>query len=689
MKKSITHLLKTICISILIVGCESTKKEVDTLDSLAFFNTKRKEIVPKFELLPVNQIKPKGWIKSIMSQDISEGFMSNLNELAPKLMSDDAFNSARRKNAKDIPSVGNQELTGADWEISMQWWAGETLGNWWDGYLRNAYMTNNQKAISKINDIVKYILSGQDKDGYLGIYSENMRYKHKGSNGELWSQTVLFRMLLGYYEFTSDVNVLQAVEKAMTVTMNIYNKDKSSPFNVAVDYGGVTHGLMMTDVCETLYRITKNKKYNDYAVYLYQDFSEQPINRAFNDMRYKLIMEKDTLFKAHGAHTYEQLRSLLLAKQVTGYTELDTAYNIAMDKLNNCILPSGAGFGNEWLNAEKSNPDYTGAEFCDMLELREFYSSAFQKTGDINYADNAEKMTYNAMQGARSSNGKGLVYCKTDNCYVLDNTAPQSNFEEFDFRYKYSPTHADAAVCCNPSYGRHLPYFVSNMFMKTNDGLAAVLYGPSTLTTNYNGINLKIEEQTNYPFSDNIEFIITTDAEVNFKFYLRKPNWTKALNIQVSGAEITQENGYYIINKTWKSGDTVKLSFTNEIFTVKANNNEVALQRGAIVYALEIPHREEIIKEYDIKGFTDYLVFATDKNYKNVQLNASKKDHSFGLIYNADKNHNNPNPWYNGDTYLTGELYNSELEKLIPVKLVPMGGTTLRRITFPLKQIIK
>jgi len=668
------------------MGCTTEKKEIEDSNSLTFFNNERNPITPKFENLSVNDIKPEGWIKEIMVQDISEGFISNLDLLAPKLMSDDAFNSARRKNAKDIPSVGNQELTGAEWEISMQWWAGETLGNWWDGYLRTAYMTDNKEAISKINDIVKYILSGQDKDGYLGIYSKEMRYKHEGSNGEIWSQTVLFRMLLGYYEFTQDKSVLKAVEKAMAVTMNSYNKGKTNPFDVPIDYGGVTHGLMMTDVCETLYRITKNETYNDYAVYLYQDFSEHAVNRAMNDVRYDLLMEKDSLFQSHSAHTYEHLRTVILAKQLTGYPELDDAFNSAMNKLSNCLLPSGTGFGNEWLNKQKSDPNTTAAEFCGMLELRNFYTSAVQKTGSVAFADNAEKITFNSMQGARNSDGKGIAYCKTDNCYVLNKRAPQTHFEEFDFRYKYSPTHADAAVCCNPSYGRNLPYFVSNMFMKADDGVAAVLYGPSTLTTNYNGINLKIEEQTNYPFSDEITFVFTSDKEVEFNFYVRKPNWTKELIIEVSDATITQESGYYSIHKKWKTGDTVQISFVNEIFTVKANNDEVAVQRGAIVYALEVPHREEIVKKYDVKGFTDYMVFATEENYKNLELQSSENNNLFGLTYNADENLTNPNPWYDGNTYLSGELYNTKSNKLMDVKLIPMGSTILRRITFPIKK---
>ena len=101
------------------------------------------------------------------------------------------------------------------------------------------------------------------------------------------------------------------------------------------------------------------------------------------------------------------------------------------------------------------------------------------------------------------------------------------------------------------------------------------------------------------------------------------------------------------------------------------------------MYALEVPHREEIIKEYGIEGFTDYMVFATEENYKNLELIQSTNSNSLGLNYVKDEE--SENPWYEGNTYLIGEIYNTELDKLIPVKLTPMGGTTLRRVTFPIK----
>ncbi len=147
--------------------------------------------------------------------------------------------------------------------------------------------------------------------------------------------------------------------------------------------------------------------------------------------------------------------------------------------------------------------------------------------------------------------------------------------------------------------------------------------------------------------------------------------------------KLAKKTVFYIIEKTWNTGDKLNISFVNEIIPVAANNDEITLQRGAIVYALEIPHRKEVTKKYEIEGFRDYMVFSTDDLYKNVQLKKTPEDNSFGFefIKGADSS----NPWYNGNSHLTGEVYNKELEKLVKVKLVPMGGTTLRRVTFQVK----
>ncbi len=647
-----------------------------------FFDRDKNPITTHFELLPAGEIKPKGWLFDVMKQDISTGFVAELDNLAPDILKeDDLFNTTRRKDPKDIPDVGDQVLTGADWEISMQWWSGESLGHWWDGYVRNAFLTNDEKAIKHSKEIVEYIMTTMDDDGYFGIYGQEMRYQHEGSNGELWTKTTVLRMLIGYYEHTNDQSVLDFVEKAMAETIANYNKGIKSPFDVKADYGGVTHGLMMTDVCEMLYRITGNQAYSDYAVFLYEDFSEYPINRAFNDACYGYLMQKDSLFQSHSAHTYEHLRSVIQTYYATGYPEMEEAYESALKKLSYCILPSGAGFGNEWLNKERAKPNTTGAEVCGMNELKDFFLSALQKTGDVSFGDAAEKMTFNALLGARNKSGTGITYCKTDNCYILNRKAPQHGFEEDDPRYKYSPTHADAAVCCNPSYSRYLPYYVGSMWMSSKDGLAAVLYGPSELKTSINDTDITIEQVTNYPLKDKIEFKISTSKAIELPLYFRKPAWAESINFV--GGDAVLEDGYYKITKTWNNGDVVQLSFDNKLQAKEYHNGEKYFQRGPLVFAYDIPHRTASVKEYNVNGFRDYEVFSTTASYEDFRI-PSNKDNQRNFSYIKGNPADGKTQWYDHKLHLSGQLLNSKTNEMQEVKLVPMGKTVLRRVTFPI-----
>lgn len=650
---------------------------------LGFFDDPRDPLAPAMEMLPAGSVYPEGWILDIMEEDLKTGFVGHLDKLAPVLFADEPFTRNQRKDAHDIPRVGTQELTGEAWEISMQWWAGETEGNWWDGLARHAFLTGNAEVIDRIKGIVEDILSYQDSDGYMGIYSPEMRYRHTGSNGELWTQATLFRFLLGYYEFSGDEKVLHAVVRAMDLTMERYGPEGREPFDVEVDYGGVSHGLMMTDVCESLFRITGDTRYNDYAVFLYRNFSKYPITRNMNDMRYETLLGSDSLFQGHSAHTYEHLRTILLAYYLTGYPQLKLAYGNALKKLRTCILPSGAGFGNEWIGNEIADPDTTAAEFCGMIELREFYLSALQKSGDTAFADAAEKLTYNAMQGARNEDGSAITYCKTDNCHILNCTAPQHEFEEDDPRYKYSPTHRDAAVCCNPSYSRSLPYFVQSMWMRAEDGLAVVLYGPSRLKTEWKDVEVEIQALTHYPFEDRVEFTISTSEPVEFSIYVRKPDWSDRLEIDVSGARIEPVDGYYKVTKSWSVGDRLVVNFENAIFPVEANNGEFALQRGPLVYALEIPHSEEVIKEYDLEGFRDYYCFPEDESFKNLSFTTGEA--GSGFTYQPGTLPDAGYPWFLSGTSLTGQLVDLETEEVKEFQLVPMGGTILRQVTFPVK----
>ncbi|KAA3621654.1 MAG: hypothetical protein DWQ02_27335, partial [Bacteroidetes bacterium] len=219
----------------------------DDSEILTFFERERQPLQPAFVNLPQGSTKPKGWILDIMRNDLETGVVGALDDLYPGIKKDDLYRTARRGGLEDVPEMGDLVLTGEPWEKSIMWWNSETAGNWWDGFVRHAFLTGNQEAIDQSKLIVNNLIDSQDEDGYIGIYKPNLRYQHEGSNGELWSQTTAFRTLIGYYEITGDQSALDAVEKGMAVTMKSYGPEGENPFNLKNAFGGVTHGLMMTD----------------------------------------------------------------------------------------------------------------------------------------------------------------------------------------------------------------------------------------------------------------------------------------------------------------------------------------------------------------------------------------------------------------------------------------------------------
>jgi DUF1680 family protein len=648
---------------------------VDDSEQLSFFKNPKQPIQPKFEQFPSGSVQPKGWIFNMMKSDLEQGIVGALGELYPGINSDDLYNTARRGGMEDIPEMGDLVLTGAEWETSIMWWNAETIGNWWDGFIRHAFLTDHKEAIQQSHEIIENLLNSQDEDGYIGIYKPNLRYQHEGSNGELWAQTTAFRTMLAYYEFTQDITVLEAVEKAMKLTIQNYGETGKNPFKLKNEFGGVTHGLMLTDVCETLYRITKNQTYQDYATYLYKAFSTYSINRSFNDLRYPFLKERDSLFEGHGVHTYEHIRSMVNAYYNTGYPQLAKAYNNMLYKLEPCILPSGAGHGNEWILKMKAHPTNTSTEYCTMLELRNSYGALIQKTGDVTFADAAEKLTYSAMLGSRNREGTAITYGKPDNCFVLDGHHHENGESKVDPRYKYSPTHSEPAVCCVPNYSRNFPYLLEQMWMKAENGIAAILFGPSKLTTQMNGYDVSIEQITNYPMSDVVTFRFTMDKPMAFDFQIRQPNWSNGLESNIELGDL--KDGFYTVSKEWKNGDVITIKFNNEIKQHKALNDEVYFQRGPIVYAFEIPHKEETIKTYSKANYRDYHCFPSDEEFKYLMLTSDSK---FEL-----KSNSNYNSFYDSQWNLEGSLFNTSNNENQNVTLVPIGKTVLRRVTFPNK----
>lgn len=602
-------------------------------------------------------IKPTGWLKEQLQKDLA-GFVGNLDQIVPGLINDPIYGMGRLHKHSKPKDLGNVKEGDVEGDEQYKWWNSETQSNWWDGYLRNVFLVHDIKGIEKVKAYVESILATQDDDGYIGIYDKELRYKFNTENGELWSKATLYRGLLAYYEYTKDEKIFKAVERAVENVMQHYPVNASSPFSTGTSFnGGVSHGLMFTDVLERLFFHSKDNKYRDYALFLYHDFSNT--FQSEEDVQLKNILNPNYKLKSHGVHTFEHIRALIIAKYASQNEALSKALNIYLARIENVTTISGGAIGDEWIAGRNADATHTGYEYCSLQELLDSYSLLFQKTGNARVGDAIENIFYNAAQGSRNPWHSCIAYLKTDNSFeMLGTKNGETEPNRKQTRYKYSPAHQDVAVCCNPNAGRISPYFIQNSWMKeTENILVATLLMPNVLETSLDGNQVLIENNTQYPFQNNFTFRIVQAKPAKFILKIRKPHWVK----KVKTNELFQINeNFIVIEREFKTHDSVQISFDTEMETRIDNAGSHYFTYGALLYALPIKAKEIAGKIYKT-NFTD-LTYAPLSPARYTFMYKARAKYQNGIIKT--------------------NMLNQQTNKSEKVELVPIGKTVLRQVTF-------
>jgi uncharacterized protein len=603
-------------------------------------------------------IKPKGWIEAQMRGDL-DGFVGHLDSLVPTLIYDDIYNTERLTKLSKLKELGTLKEGDAGGDEQYMWWNSETQSNWWDGYLRNALLLGDERHLARVKNYIERVLASQDADGYIGIYAPDLRYKFTSENGELWAKATLYRGLLGYYEAIGDDRVWKALVRAVDNVMVNYPVYASDPFNVGTAFsGGVAHGLTFTDVLDRMWQLTGDRKYSEYALFLYRNYSSNYSSET--DAQYKNIMDPGYKLQMHAVHTYEHLRPLLTSYYATGSDSLKKALSVYTERIRKCQTPTGAPIGDEWIGRRIADATDAGYEYCSIHELLDSYTMMLQKSGYPALGADIEKIFYNAAQGARHPSRSCIAYLKTDNSFEMNGTRngyvePNRN----QTRYKYSPAHQDVAVCCNPNAGRVTPYFVKSMFLRDGDAIVAPVLGPCELTTTIGGRKLVIHEETDYPYSNQIKFRFETSEGFPLTFKVRQPEW--ADNIK-SSHPYKSEDGCLVFIVQAKTGTVLELTFDAKPVVHPFSKNEHYVTYGPLVFARPVEYTETPGKKYsDTLG--DWMYLPVKKDELKIPLNPKVK-----LV--------------NGEEYPKLRTQLMSGTKMVEVDLVPVGKTILRQVTF-------
>jgi len=521
-----------------------------------------------FNPLPLGSVRPRGWLyKQLRIQ--ADGLSGHLDEFWKYLGPDSGWLG------------GNEE----SWEIGPYWL---------DGVVPLAHLLDDETLKKKTAKWNNWTLSNLGDDGWIGPPTDHP--------DKWWPRAVMLKVLAQHAEATGDSRVIPAMKAYFEL---LTKKLPDEPLWQWAKFRWGEYLMSIRWLCEknlceffsTLPELLHSQGYNwsDHFTF----FSIE------NKIRHNPNLSNHVVNNAM-AIKYPCLWSLFSGNNLDR-----KASDLAIEMLDRFHgMPTGLFTGDEHLSG--LNPSQ-GTELCAVVEYMyslEILTSIF---GGTAYADRLESLCYNNLPGAFTADMWAHQYDQQANqvlCSVEQRdwtNGPEANIYGLEPHYR----------CCTANFSQGFPKFVSHMWMTTPDrGIAAITYGPSEVNTAIAGKNITITENTDYPFSEEIELVMTSSGSARFPLYLRIPGWTEGARVSVNNEspETAKPGDFHVIERIWKNNDRVAITFPMKLRVSRHYNNSAAIHRGALTYSLKIGARwKQIAGELP---HADYEVYPTTKwNY--------------------------------------------------------------------------
>lgn len=492
---------------------------------------------------------------------------------------------------------------------NAEWLGGNAPDSNWErpvyyvkGLLALAYTLKDPDLIAKSQKWVNWMLESQKEDGNFG----------PASDFDWWPRMVAVYVLKDYYEATGDERVISHLTKYFKYQLEQLDK---RPLR---DWGKIRFGDNM-NVVLWLYNHTGDNFLLDLARKLNEQgyaITDVLTNNKFYE---SARANPADFYTQHTVNVNQMIKNPAIYYQLSqDKADYDAYFRGVehLDQYHNQITAINAG--TEMLSGLSS---VQGVELCAIVERIHSNSMTAMITGDPHIGDLQEKLAFNALPAAMSKD------LKTHQYYTLPNQI-ESGYDSLGFKQGYSTGAMQSIIsgfpCCRFNLHMGWPYFVKEMWAATDDGgLGIIAYGPSKVSTLIQGQSVVIKERTNYPFEETIYFDVEElSSPTQFPLKLRIPAWSNGATLTVNGepqAGVTSGE-YYVIDRVWSKGDTVALTVPMEIKTSTWINNSVGIERGPLVYSLEIEEEwksaQDPAPQVKEPGFEEYYIYAkTPWNY--------------------------------------------------------------------------
>jgi hypothetical protein len=515
-------------------------------------------VLPYTQYIPVSlsQIRPAGWIMEFLKRQCS-GITGH-----PQA-SGYPFDHAFWGNPTQLPDV---------LDPNMIWWPYEQTAYRLDGAIKAGFLAGDDRvyrmALSEIDQAIEHAAP----DGFIG---PEMFRTH-----DRWPYTIFFRAVLAQHDISRDSRYLDALVR--------HYRSTPHPMNFGRDVTGV-------EILLALYAETGHADLLKAAQDLYARFNRQTIELDFDCSL--TGMHSDEPVTMHGV-TFNEIAKLgaIIYAATDDQDSLAGTLNAYAKVERDHLLADGLHSSAE---AMSGNEPLDSHETCNITDYTWSLGHLLQITGDAHFADQIERIIFNALPGTIMKDFKALQYFSCPNQLVATNESNHNPMSCGDNRMAYRPGHP--VQCCTGNSQRAMPNFVERMWMRGRGDQAnevvAALFGPGQIDTQVADTPLTIQEDTRYPFEQKVRFTLLPEHPVRFTFTVRIPGWCRQPVININDrpfAGSLTPGSFQRIDREWQPGDQVVLTLPFELAMKRWPKGGISLEFGPLTLSLPVAAPLEI-----------------------------------------------------------------------------------------------
>lgn len=500
------------------------------------------------------------------------------------------------------------------WDLSQgkpPWkiWVGDIF-KWIEAASCSLAVYPDEKLSKLVKDAISKVLAGQKDDGY--IYSNAIprewRFANLQTFHELYEGGHLFEAAAAHYHATGEKRFLEGAKRLADLYCETFGRGEGR----IPGYDG--HPEVELALVK-LYRATGEPRYLELARFFVDERGRQPvyfIKEAENYEKLGIVGfdwykgGKFHLCQAHKPLREQEdaeghaVRALYLYSGMadvaaeTGDAELFEACKRMWKSVTRRRMYVTGGVGSspkgEAFTFDYDLPNEEGyAETCANIALVFFSHRMLNIEADSEYADVMERGLYNSVLSGVGQDGKSFFYA---NHHAVYPRAKQGADNLATTRPGWL-----SCACCPPNIARLLASLGSYVYSTKPDAAYVHLYVNGSVNFDVDGVNVKLIQQTDYPWKEDATILVEPDSPVSFTLNLRVPGWCRGAKLRVNGKPISLKGivkrGYAHVTRIWKAGDWVKLTMPMPVERIEANPSvrmdcgKAALQRGPVVYCLE------------------------------------------------------------------------------------------------------